>query len=536
MRRTSFTRTATLLASFITATALLSGCAGSAESTPNPQPVTNGLIGEQPDGSDPTPGGNLSYATFSAVTSLDPANRQDSGTTGGTEMAAIYDLLVRYDPVAEEYLPQLAQSLETNADASQWTLTLRPHAKFSDGTPVDSAAVRWSIDRYLGKNGTQTQVWKTSVADMTAPDASTVVFTLQRPWRDFPIMLTSGPGMIVAPSSMSSGTFTAVGAGPFTVDKFVAQEELALAANPDYWDGKPPLDTLRFPVIQGEQPKLDALHTGGIDAAYLRRSDSIHNARTAGDIGYISTASLGQVGMINQRDGRAASDPRVRKAIVAAVDPALYNERAEAGYGMPGSEMFQSWSTWHGDVPADGYDPEAAKQYLAEAKANGYDGRLRYLSPNTPEIQKNALAFQAMLQAAGFTVDIDYAPTVTDYIRRLNVEHDYDVAVSGLNVLEESPFVRLHGYFHSTSPSNVMGYNNPKMDDLLTSLQSAPTDDDTRAVLDDLQTLVNETAPLVPLGAGQALVAWASDVHGIAPSADGIMLFGAAWKGAPSAK
>ncbi|MGW9426122.1 ABC transporter substrate-binding protein, partial [Streptomyces koyangensis] len=202
MRRTSFTRTATLLTSFITATALLSGCAGSAESTPNAQPVTNGLIGEQPDGSDPTPGGNLSYATFSAVTSLDPANRQDSGTTGGTEMAAIYDLLVRYDRVAEEYLPQLAQSLETNADASQWTLTLRPNAKFSDGTPVDSAAVRWSIDRYLGKNGTQTQVWKTSVADMTAPDASTVVFTLQRPWREFPIMLTSGPGMIVAPSSM----------------------------------------------------------------------------------------------------------------------------------------------------------------------------------------------------------------------------------------------------------------------------------------------------------------------------------------------
>ncbi|CAM3048182.1 ABC transporter substrate-binding protein [Prescottella defluvii] len=529
MRRSSLVRVGTVLTALATTTMLLAGCAGGTGSTTDTSAVTTGLVGEQADGGDPTSGGTLSYATFVGISSLDPANRQDSGATGGSEMAAIYDLLIRYDTEAEAFVPQLAQSLEANGDNTVWTLKLRPDIKFSDGTPVDADAVQWSINRYVEKNGLQTQVWKASVADVTSVDPSTVVFTLKRPWNDFPIMLTSGPGMVVSPSSIATGTFVAVGAGPFVVDKFASQEELVLTANPTYWKGQPHLAKLRFPVIQGEQAKLEALHSGGIDAAYIRRAEAVHSALAAGDIGYVHTVSLGTVGVINQREGRAASDERVRKAIVAAINPEIYNDRVEDGYGMPGSDMFQSWSAWHGNVAASGYDPEAAKRYLAEARADGYDGKLTYVGSNTPETQRNALAYQSMLQAVGFTVEISYAPSNTDLVRRLFVEHDYDVAHSGLSVLEESPFVRLFVNFHSDSPSNVLGYKNAEMDQLLTQLQTAFTDDDRRAVLERMQTLVNDTAPLATIGAGKVLVTWRQNVHGVTPSADGIMLFQDAW-------
>ncbi len=73
---------------------------------------------------------------------------------------------------------------------------------------MDAAAVRWSIGHYLDKKATHSQVWKATVADIQSPDPSTVVFTLKQPWNEFPIMFTTGPGMIVAPSSMATGTFT----------------------------------------------------------------------------------------------------------------------------------------------------------------------------------------------------------------------------------------------------------------------------------------------------------------------------------------
>ena len=419
--------------------------------------------------------------------------------------------------------------MSANGDNTVWTLKLRDGVTFSDGTPMDSAAVLWSIDHYLQKKGTHALVWKTAVRETNSPDPRTVVFTLAQPWDEFPIMFTTGPGMIVAPSSMTTGAFAPIGAGPFVVEKFASQDELVLAANPAYWNGKPNLDTLRFPAIVSEQAKLDALHTGGVQAAYLRGAEVVHNALSAGDVGYVYTVNMGGVGNINQREGRAASDVRVRKAIVAAFNPDTFNERVEAGYGMPGSDMFQSWSRWHGSVAGNGYDPEAAKKFLGEAKADGYDGKLTYVGLNDPATQRSALAFQAMLQAVGFTVEIVYTTSINDLVKTMYAQHDYDIGYAGFNVLDESPFVRMYGNLYSESSSNVIGYKNATMDSLLIEMQSAPTDEDRTKVIEKIQTLVNETAPMLVVNTGKYFIPWSKNVYGITPSADGIMLFGNAW-------
>ncbi|WP_283261083.1 ABC transporter substrate-binding protein [Rhodococcus sp. IEGM 1379] len=530
MKRCSFTRVATALIALTTVTALVAGCAGGTSTTAtDASDVTTGLVGNQESGGNPQSGGTLSFATYNGVSSLDPADRQDGGATGGNEMAAIYDLLMRYDPETKEFEPQLAKSLEANGDNTVWTLKLRSDAKFSDGSAVDGAAVVWSVNHYLEKKGTHTQVWKASVADVQSPDLSTVVFTLKQAWNDFPIMFTTGPGMIVAPSSMASGTFAPIGAGPFQVEKFASQDELVLSASPTYWNGKPNLDKLRFPAIVSEQAKVDALHAGGIQAAYLRGADVVHNALSAGDVGYVYTVNMGGVGNINQREGRAGADVRVRKAIVAAFNPETFNERVEGGYGMPGSDMFASWSQWHGSVAGNGYDPDAAKQYLGVAKADGYDGKLTYVGLNDPAAQRSALAFQAMLQAVGFSVEIVYATSINDLVKAMYAKHDYDIGYAGFNVLDESPFVRMYGNLYSESSSNVLGYQNTTMDSLLAKLQSAASDDDRKKVVEEIQTLVNETAPMVTVNTGKYFIPWNKNVHGITPSADGIMLFGSAW-------
>ena len=223
MSRSPLLRTGRLLAAFTAAGLLLAGCSsgGDANTPAAPGSTANGVVGV-PDDGEPQSGGTIAYAGYTSVSSLDPADRQDGGSTGGTEMAAIYDLLIRYDQDNQDYVPQLAKSLSPNDDSSVWTLTLREGATFSDGTPVDADAVLWSIDRYVAKKGTHTQVWDVSVASAEATDPATVVFTLKQAFPQFPVLLTSGPGMVVAPSSMAGGEFTPIGAGPFTVERFAA--------------------------------------------------------------------------------------------------------------------------------------------------------------------------------------------------------------------------------------------------------------------------------------------------------------------------
>ena len=234
MKRSYRVRARIWMVVLASATLVVTGCAGSSQgTTTDASDVTVGVVGDQNNGGEPRSGGTVSFATYNGISSLDPADRQDGGATGGSEMAAIYDLLMRFDTSAGEYVPHLAQSLSANGDNTVWTLKLRDGVTFSDGTPMDSAAVLWSIDHYLQKKGTHALVWKTAVRETNSPDPSTVVFTLAQPWDEFPIMFTTGPGMIVAPSSMATGTFTPIGAGPFTVEKFASQDELVLAAPSD---------------------------------------------------------------------------------------------------------------------------------------------------------------------------------------------------------------------------------------------------------------------------------------------------------------
>ncbi len=153
-RRVMRGRVGRLVVVAVAGSVLLSACAGGGSSSSSsktsasaPTSVTNGIVGVQNDEGSPVKGGTLSFAGYSVATSLDPTKTQPSGATGGTEMSAIYDVLVRYDASTNKFSPQLAQSLDADSAQKVWTLKLRPGVTFSDGTAVDSQAVVASIER-----------------------------------------------------------------------------------------------------------------------------------------------------------------------------------------------------------------------------------------------------------------------------------------------------------------------------------------------------------------------------------------------------
>ena len=515
--------------------ALVGACAsGGADIPESPaRVVENGFVGHQRVPSTPTSGGTLTMAAYSSVTTLDPTKTPALGSTGGNEMAAVYDVLMRYEPRSGTFAPQMAESLTTSPDGRVWTLQLRDGVAFSTGDDVTARSVVWSIDRYNQANGPGSQLWKTNVVSTAVSGPRSVTFTLTQPWTEFPAMLAGGHGMIVAPTSVEGGRFTPIGAGPFTVERFMPHEELRLSARPDYWDGKPNLDTLRFVGLTGDMEKVEALAAKDVQVAFVRSPEAVQRARENGYAGYIETVPLGSVAMINNRPGRPGADIRVRRAIAHAIDRNTFDERVDKGTGLPGSVIFPEWSPMHGDTDGLEYDPETARRLLNEAKNDGYDGRLTFLGVAAAKSQTTALAIQSMLQAVGFTVTLDFQSSAGDVTKKLNVEHDYDISYSGIGLPAAAPVNKLTAALSSSSNSNYLGYTNPDMDALLSRLQTTDADsDERRALSGDLQTLVNDTVPFVTLGASPTFTLWADDVHGIEPTTDSIVLFGNAWIGA----
>ncbi|QCQ90451.1 ABC transporter substrate-binding protein [Rhodococcus sp. SGAir0479] len=489
-----------------------------------------GYVGDR-TGGDPVDGGVVTYGSYGFPATLDPAKTLMAGSTGGTELAAIYDTLVRYDFEESRYVPQLAAGLSASDDGGTWTVTLRDGATFSDGTPVDSAAVKWSFDRYVAAKRDVAQVWSNTVAGVETPDAKTVVIRLQRPWTDFPVLLAAGPGVIVAPSSETAGSFTPIGAGPFTVTRFAPNEVLELAPRADYFGGKPRLAGLRFVPTANAQGMFESIRSGELNAGYLyRNTEVIDSAVDSGLSGYLDLQGLGAIGTINQREGRPGADVRVRQAIALGIDPEALNQRVSGGHGPSGSAMFPEGSKWHNeDVQGVPYDPDKARQLLDQAKADGYDGKLTYVAINEEASRQGALAAQAALNSLGFDVEVAYANSVTDLTRRVYVDRDFDIARSGASLIDAAPLLRLYGSLGSTSNNNAAGYNSPEMDALLVKLQTAADDDAKQEAIDDIQKLAAETVPYAVWAPSVVFTAWTPKLHGANVSIDNVVLFDDAW-------
>src|SRR5687767_8664256 len=146
----------------------------------------------------PKTGGSVTMGVYIEPSGLDPVVAQGGGTGGNHEMGAIYDTLMRIDPATKTFVPQLAESISSNADGSEFTLKLRPNVKFSDGSDYDADAVVFGLKRHV-QYGSAFAGQVASIKEYTVVDKLTVKFTLTSPWPNFPYVLSNAPGMIPSP-------------------------------------------------------------------------------------------------------------------------------------------------------------------------------------------------------------------------------------------------------------------------------------------------------------------------------------------------
>src|SRR5215213_1085591 len=161
-----------LAASLAAILIVVAGCGGT--------PATSAPSGDAGEAGTPKQGGKITAAIEGEPTSVDPAFDYDF--VSGLATSSITEPLLIFCEQDTKLCPNLAESYTVSDDGLTFTLKIRQGVKFHDGTPMTVDDVVYSIDRIRNPDlGSYVGWMLTSVKDVTAPDASTVVVTLSQP-------------------------------------------------------------------------------------------------------------------------------------------------------------------------------------------------------------------------------------------------------------------------------------------------------------------------------------------------------------------
>jgi peptide/nickel transport system substrate-binding protein len=530
----------------------------------------------------PQTGGTITMGTYSETAGLDPIVSSGNGVTGYIEMATIFDTIVRYNLDTGKYENNTAESVTNNADYTEWTVKLKSGIKFSDGTAYDAEAVKFGMNRHRSgttgaptcqelyacpRNSTSSAAYMGIVKSIDVVDPLTVKFTLSEAWTSFPYALSAEASMIPSPTAMKKCDPTKdvrqcefnikpVGAGPFKIDSFKAKDSITVVKNPDYFGGQVYLDGVTFVNginDAGGPNTLNALNANTVQMAFLRDPATVaaaHDKKYGGvstieqaggifliNIGVSITCAAGKPEplCVGKPDGATQANPptkdlKVRQAIAAAIDPKVLNDRGYSGKGLMGSELLQSDFRWNPGVTGPKYDLAKAKQLVTEAKAGGWDGKLRLLYNNSPTASAIGLAAQTMLQAAGIDASLDVGKDTNGQINQVLVLRDYDVTGWGIAISpDDGALWGLTQNLLSTSTSNRIGYKSPAVDTALKALRVAKTDDEKKALYKTIADNVANDVPVLPFAKIEEFIAWNSKVHGVRQVNRSGVLFDKAW-------
>jgi peptide/nickel transport system substrate-binding protein len=404
------------------------------------------------------------------------------------------------------------------------------------------------------------------VKDIQAVDKLTVKFTLNEPWTSFPYALSAEPSMLPSPTAVKKCDPTKpvnqcdfnlkpVGAGPFVVDSFKPKDSITMSRNPTYFGGPVYLDGLRFTnaVDSGGAKTYEAFSSGQLQGAFLRAPETVANAHAAKAQGFSTMEQGGGQLLFNQGaavncvggkpeptctgkpDGQTTTNPptkdlKVRQAIAAAIDPNVINQRANGGKGLPSSELLQSDFRWYPNVPGPKYDLNQAKQLVSEAKAAGWDGKVRLLFNNSPTEGDRGLALQTMLQAAGIDASLDTSKDTAGQISQVATAKDFDIATWGIAIApDDGAQWALAQNLLSTSPSNRVGYKSAAVDKALKDLLQATTDEQKTAQYKIIAESVAKDLPFYIYAKVEEFIVFSPKVHGVMQANRGIVLFNQAW-------
>lgn len=370
--------------------------------TINDSPVVT--AGEPTESTMPPPSGSLRVGIATDLQTLDPHMAQPAQLH---YLDLVYDALTAVGPDGG-IVPRLAASM-TSDDLITWTVTMAEGATFADGSPVDGAAVVYSLERAKGMAESPMAPFFEQISSVEDNGDGTVTIVLAQANVAFPRDMAGLPGMIVNPASDGSDLSRApAGAGPFEFDAGGSVEgaEYHYVGRSDYWGTGVGVEEITLALIADPSARVSALQGGQLDiAAELGPNDQ---TKVAGSFDLVLAPTSEQVYIqVIDTEGTkvpALADPRVRQAMSLAIDREGINNAIFLGGGIPTTAWFAEGSPYYvAEVDDVGYDLDAARALLADA---GYADGFSFDSPTVEALRPLSEAVAGSLAQIGIVMNL----------------------------------------------------------------------------------------------------------------------------------
>ncbi|MCW4466336.1 ABC transporter substrate-binding protein [Glutamicibacter sp. MNS18] len=442
---------------------------------------------------------------------------------------SIYESMLIYNPANGDTVPWLATEWEAGDDGKSLTFTLRPGVKFSDGTDLSSADVKLSVELQKQLMGGYDYL-----ESIETPDDSTVAFTFSRAFS--PALYEIGQQLVI-PSHIWSEFESPgneenpapVGTGPYTeIANFQAQS-FELQKNPHYWQPeKQKINGIRMLAFAGNDGANLAAISGDVDWApqYMPDIQTTYVDKDPEHRHYWFPPTGAEINWQLNTTKDEFSDVRVRKALSMALDREQIVQVGMAGYTTPAdcTGLSGSYDEWRDTALVESCDwterdLDAAAALLDEAGYTLDSAGVRTTPAGKP-----------------FAFDISVGSTSSDWLSVANIiaqnledigiqatvdspdwaavsasyetgEFDTGIVWSANSPTPYHYYLDLMGE-QKVEPVGTQTFDNyhrfgdQRADELLDAFVATGDEAEQRQIINDVQSLYNELAPVVPLFPG----------------------------------
>jgi peptide/nickel transport system substrate-binding protein len=458
-----------------------------------------------------------------------------------------WDLLVNFSPDDVSPAPGIAESWDISKDKKAVTFHLLEDAKWSDGKPITSKDVKYSLET-LGTNGLIFSGYTSNVTKVETPDEHTVVVHTDQPDARIVggLFVYMIPEHVYGKSTVKQLTgsyqpkLPLVGSGPFIVTEFTRGRIVKMERNPNWRGEQPKYDEIQFIKYGTTDAVIRALKLGEIDATMeveptgfnqVEKVDGIEAVRAPSPS--FTQLAFNLCSKENCPDAKfnpAVQDRVVRQAVAYAVDRSRVNEISSRGTSFVGHGILPTYYKSFYEKPAEdySYDPDKANQLLDDAgytrEGDGvrkkgdltlsFDLFVRSESPSDTQAAK-VVAEQAREVGIEFKVQVVSVDKLTEITTRKNdgvPAPDFDTFVWGWGGDPYDPGALLElvttGDIGGSSDSF---YSNPEYDQLFKQ-QTAEFDADKRKeLIRQMVDLTQRDLPYLVLTEDPFLTAYRTD-------------------------
>ncbi len=510
----------------------------------------------------PVQGGTLIYLEQQPHTNLYPP--AGGFYPNGGVLNQITDKLTYQNPKTLEIEPWIAESWTVNAEATEYTFKLRKGVTFSDGTPLDAAAVAKNYDTFgLGNKELKQPVSEVinNYDRSEVVDPLTVKFYFKKPSPGF-LQGTSviGSGLVslktlALPFDQLGDATKIVGSGPFVVDSETLGKELNLKVRGDYdWgpakqehQGRAYLDGIKYIITGEDSVRIGALLSGQADFIRQVQAYDEEQVESQGYKIYAAPTRGVNNSVVFRPDNPLVSDVRVRQALLHGTNSAeIISTLFSANYPQAKSIIASTAQGYLDLSPKLTYDAAKATELLDQAGwkvgANGVrekDGKQLVLTAyESPPQPQNKATLQLVAQqwaklgvtlnvlagdAGSKTVD-DLDPAKTPVSPAMVGRADPDV-IKSQYYPKNRDVLRQKG-----GPSDkVKSFVDDKLNGLLEQLSSQPDREKRLAIAGEVQNYVIDQAYAIPIFEEPQAFAGAPYVQGVGFEAVGRPSFYNTW-------